>query len=187
MVVCVLDLHLTLEWPWLGRNGYVYITVPIDATFTKLIPIVHLDMIYWCRVVICVLDLHFTLVRKKWLGIYYSTYWCCIHQTCTNCSSWHDLLMPHGGLCPLPTFHAWVTMVRKIWLSLYYIIYECYIHQTYTNCSSWHDLLMPHGGLCPWSTFNASVTKTQNGNSGGPVMVPITIIIMSSLMSNPLF
>ena len=106
-----------------------------------------------------------TMVRNKWLGLYYSTYWCYIHQTCTNCLSWHDLLMPHGGLCPWPTFHAWVTMVRKKWLSLYYSTYGCYIHKTYINCSSWHDLLMPHGDLCSWPTFHASVTKTQNGNS----------------------
>ena len=205
-------------------------TVPIGATFTRLTPSVHLDMIYWCHVVVCVLDLHFTLewltmVRKKWLCQYYSTYWCYIHQTCTNCSSWHDLLMPHGGLCPWPSFHAWVTMVRKKWLSLYYSTYWCYIHQTCTNCSSWHDLLMPHGCLCPWPifhawvtmvkktwlslyystywcyihqtctncssghdllmphgclcpwpTFHASVTKTQNGNSGASVMVPIRIM-----------
>ena len=34
---------------------------------------------------------------------------------------------------------------------------------------------MPHGVLCPWPIFHTSVTKTQNGNSGAPVMVPITI------------
>ena len=33
----VLDLDFTLEWPLLGRNGLVYIPVPIGATFTKLI------------------------------------------------------------------------------------------------------------------------------------------------------
>ena len=44
------------------------------------------------------------MVIKKWLSLYYSTYWCYIHQTCTNCSSWHDLLMPSCGLCPWPTF-----------------------------------------------------------------------------------
>ena len=119
------------------------------------------------------------MVRKKWLSLYYSTYWCYIHQTCTNCSSWHDLLMPCGGLYPWPTFQVWVTMIRKKWLSLYYSTYWCYIHQTYTNCSSWHDLLISGGGLCPWPTFHASVTRTQNGNSGVPVMVSITI--MSSL------
>ena len=101
----------------------------------KLAPTVHLDMIYWHHVVVCILDLHFrlwvTMVRKKWLSLYNSTYWCYIHQTCTNCSSWHDLLMPCGGLCPWPTFHAWVTMVRKKWLSLYYSSYWCYIHQTF--------------------------------------------------------
>ena len=102
-----------------------------------------------------------------------------IHQTCTNCSSWHDLLIPRGGLCPWPLFHAWVTMVRKKWLSPYFSTYWCYIHQTCTNYSSWHDLLILRGGLCPWPTFQASVTKTQNGYSGAPVMVPITI--MSSL------
>ena len=98
------------------------------------------------------------MVRKKKLCLYYRTYWCYIHQTCTNFSSSHDLLMPRGGLCPWPTFHAWVTMVRKKWLSLYYSKYECYIHQTCTYCSSWHDLLMSHGGLCPWPTFHAWVT-----------------------------
>ena len=119
-----------------------------------------------------------TMVRKKWLSLYYtcSIYWCYIHQTCTNGSSWHDLLMPRGGLCPWPTFHTWVTMVSKKWLSLYYSTYWRHIHQTCTNCSSWHDLLMPRGGLCPWPTFHASVTKTQNGSSGAPVMVPITIM-----------
>ena len=122
------------------------------------------------------------MVRKKWLSLYYNThtYGCYVHQTYTNCSSWHDhddLLMPHGGLCPWPTFYAWVTMVyRKKWLSLYYSTNWCYIHQIYTNCSSWHDLLMSCGGLCSWLTFHAIVTKTQNGNSGAPVMVPIIIM-----------
>ena len=115
-------------------------------------------------------------VRKKWLSPFCSTYWCYIHQTCANCSSWHDLLISRGGLCPWPTFHAWVTMVRKKWLSQYYSTYWCYIHQTCTNCSSWYDLLIQCGGLCPWPTFHASVTKAQNGNSGAPVMVPITIM-----------
>ena len=81
-----------------------------------------------------------------------------IHQTCTNYSSWHDLLIPRGGLCPWPTFHAWVTMVRKKWLSIYYSTYWCYIHQTCTNCSSWHDLLIPCVGLCPWPSFQAWLT-----------------------------
>ena len=99
-----------------------------------------------------------TMVRKKWLSLYFSTYWCYIHQTYTSCSSWHDLLMPHGCLCPWPTFHTWVTMVRKKWFSLYFSTYFCYILKTCTNCSSWHDLLMPHGGLCPWPTFHAWVT-----------------------------
>ena len=129
-MVCVLDLHFTLEWPWLRRNCQVHISIPIGATFTKLAPTIHLDMIYWYQVVVCVLDLHFTL-EWPWLGKilrpYYSTYWSYIHQTCTNCSSWHDLLIPRGG-------------------------------------------------LCPWSTFHASVTKTQNGFSGAPMMVPITIM-----------
>ena len=57
MMVCILDLHFTLEWPWLGRNG----SVPIGATFTKLAPTVHLDMFYWCHMVVCILYLHFTL------------------------------------------------------------------------------------------------------------------------------
>ena len=73
------------------------------------------------------------MVRKKCLSLYYSAYQCYIHQSCTNCSSWHDLLMPHGGLCPWLIFHAWVTMVRKKWLSLYYSTYWCYIHKTCTN------------------------------------------------------
>ena len=72
------------------------------------------------------------------------------HQTCTNCLSWHDLLMPGGGLCPWPIFHAWVTMVGKKWLSLYYSTY-----------SSWHDLLIPHGGLCAWPTFHTRVTTVR--------------------------
>ena len=122
------------------------------------------------------------MVRKKWLSPYFSTYLSYIHQTCTNCSSWHDLLISRGGLCPWPTFHAWVTVVRKKWLSPYYSTYLSYIHQTCTNCSSWHDLLIPLGGLCPWPTFHAWVTKTQNGYSGAPVMVPITIMSSYYLM-----
>ena len=122
-------------------------------------------MIYWYPTVVCVLDPHFTLewtmVRKKWFNLYYNTYWCYIHQTCSNCSSWHDLLMSCGGLCPWPTFQAWVTMVRKKWLSLYYSTYVCYIHQTYTSCSSWHDLQMPHGGLCACPTFHTWVTMVR--------------------------
>ena len=77
MVVCVLGLHFTLEWPRLGGNGSVFITVSVGATFTKLNwhqlflkttnqPI-HLNMIYWCHVVICVFDLHFTL-EWPWIG-----------------------------------------------------------------------------------------------------------------------
>ena len=100
-------------------------------------------------------------VRTEWLSPLYSTYWCYLHQTCTNCSSWHDLLMPGGGLCPWPIFHTWVIMVRKKWLSPYYSSYWYYIHQTWTNCSSWHDLLMPCGGLCPWPTFHAWVTMVR--------------------------
>ena len=82
-------------------------------------------------------------VRKKslWLSPFCSTYWCYIDQTCTKCSSWLDLLMSHGGLCPWPTFHAWVTMVRKKWLCLYYGTYWCYIHQNL------HQLL-----ILTWST-----------------------------------
>ena len=34
-----------------------------------------------------------TMVRKKWLRLYYSTYWCYIHQTCTNFSSWHLVMI----------------------------------------------------------------------------------------------
>ena len=101
------------------------------------------------------------MVRKKWLSPYFSTYWCYIHLTCTNCWSWHDLLIPRGGLCPWPTFHAWVIMVRKKGLSPYYRTYWCYVHQTCTNCSSWHDVLIPRGGLCPWPTFHAWVTMVR--------------------------
>ena len=90
-----------------------------------------------------------------------STYWCYIHQTCTNCSSWHDLLIARCGLCPWPTLHAWVSMVRKKWLSLYYSTYWCYIHQTCTNCSSCHDHLMPSGRLYPWPIFHAWVTMVR--------------------------
>ena len=86
--------------------------------------------------------------RKKWLSLYlYRTYWCYIHQTCTNCPSCHlDMIYMYWYqvvVCVLDLqFHAWVTMVRKKWLSLYYSTYECYTHQTYTKCSSWHVLLM---------------------------------------------
>ena len=72
--------------------------------------------------------------------------------------------------------HGW-----KKWLSPYFSTYWCYIHQTCTNCSSWHDLLIPRVGLCPWPTFHASVTKTKNGYSRAPVMVPITIMSSVSL------
>ena len=151
VVVCVIDLHFTLEWPWLGGNGKVFITVPIGATFTKLASTVHLDMIYWYHVVVRpspTFHARVTMVRKKRLSLYYSTYWCYIHQTCTNCSSWHGLKMPYGCLCPWPTFQTWETLVRKNLLGLYYSTCCCYIHQNCTICLSWHDLLMPHDGLC---------------------------------------
>ena len=91
--------------------------VPRCDTFTKLTPTVHLDMIYWCHVAVCVLDLHFTLQwpclgRNGYVYIY-STYWCYIHQTCTNCSSWHALLMQRCGLWPWPTFHASMTKTQN--------------------------------------------------------------------------
>ena len=107
----------------------------MGATFTKLIPTAHLDIIlcgglcpwptYYGRV---------TMVRKKWLSIYDRTYWCYIPQTCTNFSSWHDLPMSRGGLFPWPTFHAWVTMVKKKRLCLYFSTYRCYIHLTSIIC-----------------------------------------------------
>ena len=100
-------------------------------------------------------------VRKKCLSPFYSTYWWYIHQICTNCSSWHDLLISHGGLCPWPSLHAWVTMVRNKWLSPYYSTNWCYIHQNCANCSSWHDLLIPRSGLCPWPVFYAWVTMVR--------------------------
>ena len=147
--VCVLDLHFTLEWPWLGRNGYIYITVPRCDTFTKLAPTIHLDMIYWYHMVVCFLDLHFTL-EWPWLernGYVYITIPRCdyFHQTCTNCSSWHDLLIPDGGVCPWPTLHTWVTMVKKKWLSLYYSTFEYFWIRTIRNKDyifGMHTLLM---------------------------------------------
>ena len=54
-------------------------------------------------------------VRKKWLSLFYSSYVWYMHKLYTKCSSWHYLLMSCSGLCPWPTFHAWVTMVRKKW------------------------------------------------------------------------
>ena len=93
------------------------------------------------------------LIWKKWLSPFYSTYECYIHQTCTNCASWHVLYL-HFTL-------EWPCMVRKKWLSPYYSTYWCSFHQTCTICSSWHDLLIPRGGLCPWQTFHAWVTMVR--------------------------
>ena len=45
MVVCIFDLHFTLEWHFLRRNDQVYIIVPRCTTFTKPTPHVHLYMI----------------------------------------------------------------------------------------------------------------------------------------------
>ena len=84
-----------------------------------------------------------------------------------------SILIPRGGLCPWPTFHARVTMVRKKLLRLYYSTYCCYIHQTCTNCLFWHDLLKPHGALCPWPTFHASVTIWLERNGSVYITVPI--------------
>ena len=145
-------------------------------------------MIYWYHVAICVLDLHFTLewpwhgkeemVKSifQYLLVLHSPN---LHQLFILKWSTDTTTTAHGGLYPWPTFHAWVTMVRKKWLSPYFSTYWCYIHQTCTNCLSWHDLLIPRGGLCPWPTFHASMTKTQNGYSRAPVMVPITIMSSS--------
>ena len=94
-----------------------------------------------------------TMVRKKWLSLYYSTYWCYIHQTYTNCSSRHDLLMPHGGFVSLTYISRLSDHGQEEMVSPFYSTYECYIHQTCTNCSSWHDLLMQCGGSCPWPIY----------------------------------
>ena len=134
----------------------LWFTVPMDATFTKLAPAVHLDMCPWP-----IFHASLTMVRKKWLSLYYSTYGCYINQTYTSCSSWHDLTISNNGLCPWPIFHAWITMVKKKWLSLYYSIYGCYIHQTKTRCSSWHDRTISNDDLCLWPIFHASLTMVR--------------------------
>ena len=119
VLVYVLNLDFTLEWPLSGRNGYVYInTVPMGATFTKLIPTAHLDIIlcgglcpwptFYGRV---------TMVRKKLLCIYDMTYCCYIPQTCTNFSSWHDLLMSRGGLFPWP-LSPWLRRKGYVYISV---------------------------------------------------------------------
>ena len=56
----------------------------------------------------------YILVEVSFIYLYYNTYECYINETYTNCSSWYDLLMPCGGLCPRPTFHAWVTIIHAI-------------------------------------------------------------------------
>ena len=124
VVVGVLVLHFTLEWPWLEWNGEVNITVPttygMGDTFTKLAPTVHHDIICWCHIMahddLCpwpTFHAWVTMVRKKRISLYNSVYECYIHQTDTNCSSWHDLLMPRGGWCPWPTFHASMTKTQN--------------------------------------------------------------------------
>ena len=65
---------------------------------------------------------------------------------------------------------ACVLMLRTISLELVLFL------DFWVSNIPWHDLLMPHGCLCPWSTFYASRSKTQNGNSGAPMMVSITIM-----------
>ena len=55
LILLPVDLHFMHEWPPL---------VPIGATFTKLAPTVHLDMIYWYHVVVCVLDQGVKLASK---------------------------------------------------------------------------------------------------------------------------
>ena len=123
---------------WTARDRYVIFGMPFQIS--PMLITSSLDL-HWgpakCGCPIAI-GLSVRLGRKS---LYNSTCECYIQQTCTKYSSWHDLLIPHGGLCPWPTFHAWVTTVRKKWLSLYYSTYWCYIHQTCTNCSSWHDLM----------------------------------------------
>ena len=161
MVVCVLDLHFTLEWPWLGRSGCIYYST--FASFSKLTPTVHLDMIYQCHVVVCVLDLHFTL-EWPWLGrngcLYYNT---CASFTKLTPTVHLDMSAPmswgcHEVVCP--TFHAWVAMARKKMFNSI-LQCECYIHLTYMNCSYWHDVPMTWGSLCPWPTFHARLIMVR--------------------------
>ena len=128
----------------LERNCQFHFTVPRCDTFTK----------HYRRRNNCA----YSDRTSKTIGSkYFMMYWYNVYDTYTNCSSWHDLLMPHG-LCVWPTFHDWVNIVRKKWLSLYYSTYGCYIHQTCTSCSSWHEIQMPHGDLCVSPTFHAWVT-----------------------------
>ena len=182
----VLSCHVYVHTLYIGKISYIVFSFLVRGTSVLLGPnkmrVPYSDRSVRPSVCACVRP-----VRKKLLSPFFSTQVWYIHQTCTNCSSWHDLLIPRGGLCPWPTFHAWVTMVRKKWLSPYYSTYWSYIHQTCTNCSSWHDLLIPRCGLHPWPTFHASETKTQNGYSEAPVMVPITIISSLVLFLNLLF
>ena len=62
IIVCVLDQHFMLEWPWPGRNWVNSILQYLGLLhLTKFTPYVHLDVIYWCHMVVCVFDLHLPL------------------------------------------------------------------------------------------------------------------------------
>ena len=57
--------------------------------------------------------------------------------TCTKCSSWQGLLMPHSGLCPWPIFHTWGTIFSKKLISMYLSAQQLYVrYQIHTKCSS---------------------------------------------------
>ena len=110
---CVCACGHPVRKKWLSP----FYSIPRCDKYTKLAPTIHLDMymIFWYHVVVCVLGLRtchawVTMVRKKWLSLYYSPYWCYIHQTCTICSSWHDLLIPCVGLCPWPSFQVKINL-----------------------------------------------------------------------------
>ena len=64
MVVCVLYLHILLEWPWLGRNSSLYYSI-WGATFTKRTPTVYFALSGLC--LWPTFHAWMTVVRKKWL------------------------------------------------------------------------------------------------------------------------
>ena len=81
-------------------SGFLYSDVTMAtkkwSSLYKLTPTIHLDMIYWCIMVLCVLDLHFML-GWQWLG--------------RNGRLWYDILVYHIHW----DYNTWTYLAKIYW------------------------------------------------------------------------
>ena len=112
-----------------------------------------------------------TIVRKKWLSPYYSTYWCYVHQTCTNSSTDATWLFVSLTYISCLSDHGQKEMVKSI-LQYLLVLHSPNLHQLFILTWS-TDSVIPWGHLCPWPTFHAWVTMVRKKWLGPIITVTI--------------